>query len=148
MKFAAGMEHLQKKNPLNIFLYFKKQRAMASVDDSLPSGRLLSDCYRQICVQCPSDKQTWCSQTIKSEKSVKINTPWQIPTLLTLMLCCKYLQHISRLAPDWHVQTKRKRRVKCVSKSLDFYTNIHIFLLSESTMYDYKGKVLIKSQVI
>lgn len=149
MKFAAGMEHLQKKNPLNVFLYFKKQRAMASVDDSLPSGRLLLDCYRQICVQCPSDKQTWCSQTIKSEKSVKINTPWQIPTLLTLMLlCCKYLQHISRLAPDWHVQTKRKRRVKCVSKSLDFYTNIHIFLLSESTMYDYKGKVLIKSQVI
>lgn len=108
MKFAAGMEHLQKKNPLNVFLYFKKQRAMASVDDSLPSGRLLSDCYRQICVQCPSDKQTWCSQTIKSEKSVKINTPWQIPTLLTLMLlCCKYLQHISRLAPDWHVQRGR-----------------------------------------
>lgn len=35
-----------------------------------------------------------------------------------------------------------------MSKSLDFYTNIHIFLLSESTMYDYKGEVLIKSQVI
>lgn len=94
MKFAAGMEHLQKKNPLNVFLYFKKQRAMASVDDSLSSGRLLLDCYRQICVQCPSDKQTGCSQTIKSEKSVKINTPWQIPTLL-MLLCCKYLQHIS-----------------------------------------------------
>lgn len=35
-----------------------------------------------------------------------------------------------------------------MSKSLDFYINIHIFLLSESTMYDYKGEVLIKSQVI
>lgn len=35
-----------------------------------------------------------------------------------------------------------------MSKSLDFYTNIHIFLLSESTMYDCKGEVLIKSQVI
>lgn len=136
-------------------LYSKKQRATALVDDSLSSGRLLLDCYRQICVQCPSDKQTWCSQTIKSEKSVKINTPWKNPTLLTLMLlCCKYLQHISRLAPDWRVQTKRKRRVKCVSKSLDFYTNIHIFLLSQSTMYDYRSIQCklqiadIKSQVI
>lgn len=58
MKFAAGREHRQKKNPLNVCLYFKKQRAMALVDDWLSSGRLLLDCYWQICVQYPSDKQT------------------------------------------------------------------------------------------
>lgn len=28
MKFAAGMEHLQKKNPLNVFLYFKKSNGL------------------------------------------------------------------------------------------------------------------------
>lgn len=61
MKFAAGASANEESIKC---LYLKKQRATALVDDSLSSGRLLLDCYRQICVQCPSDKQTWCSQTI------------------------------------------------------------------------------------